>query len=155
MIAIAAHAKGLAIGKKGKLPWHVPEDLRFFKQTTQRYENVVFGRTTFDSFEGMKLPGRNMYLLSQTSEAYECAGQFNSIEDVVEFSLHNDIVIGGGAKVYESFERYIKQFYITRIHKHIEGCDAFLFDYTRSFKCSEVILETADFSIELWVPKCN
>jgi len=56
MNAIVAMASNRVIGKDGKLPWHLPEDLKFFKQTTLGHP-ILMGRKTFESI-GRPLPGR-------------------------------------------------------------------------------------------------
>lgn len=153
MIAIAAHAKGLVIGKGNDLPWDVPEDMRFFKKKSSEYINVLFGTNTLKSFGKYKLPDRKMCLLSSGDNSLGADLHFKNIDDVVSFSENNPLIIAGGAKVYEAFSKHITQFYITRIDLEIEGGDAFLFDYTQSFKIEEVIEQGDGYSIELWTPK--
>ena len=65
--AIVAMASNRVIGKDGKLPWHLPEDLKFFKQTTLGHP-ILMGRKTFESI-GRPLPGRRNIVLSSTMSA--------------------------------------------------------------------------------------
>lgn len=153
MIAIAAHAKGLVIGKGNDLPWDVPEDMRFFKSKSSEYVNVLFGTNTLKSFGSYKLPNRKMCLLSSGNNPLGADFHFKSIEDAVLFSQSNPLIIAGGAKVYEAFSKHITQFYITRIDIEVDGGDAFLFDYTESFEMAGVIERGDNYSIELWTPK--
>ncbi len=153
MIAIAAHAKGLVIGKGNDLPWDVPEDMRFFKKKSSEYVNVLFGTNTLKGFGGYKLPNRKMCLLSSGDNSLGADFHFKNIEEAVSFSQNNPLIIAGGAKVYEAFSKHITKFYITRIDLEVEGGDAFLFDYTNAFELAEVIEKGSNYTIELWVPK--
>src|SRR6478609_6258116 len=68
LIAIAAMASNRVIGRNGQLPWHLPEDLKFFKRTTLGHP-VLMGRNTFESIVerlGKPLPGRRSIVLSRT-----------------------------------------------------------------------------------------
>lgn len=154
MIAIAAHAKGLVIGKGNDLPWNVPEDMNFFKAKSKEFVNVLFGSNTLQYFNGYKLPSRKMCLLSSKSDSSGADMHFKSVDDVLAFGKENPIIIAGGAMVYEAFAEHITKFYITRIDQEVDGGDAFLFDYTKRFKLSEVIEAGDGYSIELWEPKC-
>ena len=64
--AIAAMASNRVIGRDGQLPWHLPEDLKFFKKVTSGHP-IVMGRTTFDSI-GRPLPKRKNIVLSSRME---------------------------------------------------------------------------------------
>jgi dihydrofolate reductase len=73
LIAIVAMSANRVIGRDGKLPWHYPEDLKFFKKTTLGHP-VLMGRATFDSILsaiGKPLPGRQNIVLSRTLEPRE------------------------------------------------------------------------------------
>ena len=68
---IVARSRNGIIGKEGKLPWHLPEDLKFFKQTTMG-RPVIMGRHTWESI-GRPLPGRQNIVLTQ-DPAYKAEG---------------------------------------------------------------------------------
>ncbi|MDP2564300.1 dihydrofolate reductase [Pseudoalteromonas marina] len=153
MIAIVAHAKDLAIGRGNELPWHVPEDLRFFKKKSSEFVNVLFGTNTFNSFKGFRLAGRKMCLLSSGNDSLTSDYHFKSVSEVLKFSQSNEIIIAGGAQIYKAFAKHITRFYITRIDLDVDEADTFLFDYTDMFELCSVIETGDNYSIEMWVPK--
>ena len=69
LIAIVAMSANRVIGREGKLPWHYPEDLKFFKRTTLGHP-ILMGRATFDSIS-KPLPGRQNIVLSRTMQPSE------------------------------------------------------------------------------------
>src|SRR6187401_3018410 len=85
LIAIAAMASNRVIGREGKLPWHLPEDLKFFKETTLGHP-VLMGRKTFESIIerlGKPLPGRMNIVLNRTLPPRE---GIHVIRDISELS---------------------------------------------------------------------
>ncbi len=127
IIGIIAISKNLAIGRKGKLPWHYSADLRFFKQTTMGHA-VVMGSTTWKSI-GKQLPGRENIVVSRKKiRLPEGVRLVSSVDDVVEFdeSFPKDVFIIGGAGVYESFADVIDRWIVTDIPETIEDADTFM-----------------------------
>lgn len=126
--AIVAIADNFAIGKGNDLPWHLPEDLKFFKRTTLG-KPVLMGRKTFDSL-GRPLKGRlNIVLSSQESlELPEgvllCHDLTNAIEQLKAEATEEAFVIGGG-RVYEQSLDMLDRLYITRVHTTIEDAEVF------------------------------
>lgn len=117
----AEDSKG-GIGLNGKMPWHLPEDLKWFKEFTMN-KVVVFGRTTWEGFDSSYLPfsGRdNVILTSDQSYFFPGAKVMNSVAEVLEYAKINEVVICGGNKVYESFLEFADSLYITRIEKEFE-----------------------------------
>jgi dihydrofolate reductase len=127
---IVAHDINNGIGFKGKIPWHIPEDFRWFKrQTTGKI--VVMGTTTYFSLtdKSRPLPNRDNYVLCNEIEYHndineEGAKIFTALKDVIEFSEDKDIFIIGGASIYEQFIEHTDYLYITKIDKEFE-CDTF------------------------------
>ena len=68
---IVAYASNYVIGKDGKLPWHIPADLKYFKELTYG-SPIIMGRKTFESI-GRPLPGRHNIIITRNSE-YTCDG---------------------------------------------------------------------------------
>src|SRR3954471_16104465 len=84
LIAIAAMASNRVIGRNGELPWHLPEDLKFFKQTTLGHP-VLMGRRTFESIFarlGKPLPGRLNIVLSETMPPREDAQVIRGMDEL-------------------------------------------------------------------------
>jgi dihydrofolate reductase len=104
---IVAYTKvNRVIGKDNKLPWHLPEDLKHFKEITL-YKNVVMGHNTWKSIPDKfkPLPNRNNIVLSKTLEEIKgyngnvCV--FSSIDEILH--IYPDIYVIGGATIYNSF----------------------------------------------------
>ena len=116
---IAAIADNYAIGKANNLPWHLPADLKHFRQLTTGHA-VVMGKRTFESLSNGPLPDRkNIVLTSVMSEGVN-KGYFeaDSLEDAVYLCEHEEkVFIIGGATVYRQSIAKVKTMYITWVHK--------------------------------------
>ncbi len=88
-----------AIGKDGKLPWHLPNDLKFFRTTTTG-KTIVMGRKTFESMGNRPLPNRNNYILSRQKK-YQAPGA-TVISELSELP-DGDIYVIGGSEIYKQF----------------------------------------------------
>lgn len=128
LIGIVAIAKNFAIGRGGKLPWHYPADLKFFKQTTVG-NTVVMGANTWRSI-GKPLPDRLNVVLTRSSDLQVPPDvmKLSSVDEVVELSklLNKPVFVIGGAKVYESFADVIDRWIVTDVPETIEDADTFM-----------------------------
>ena len=128
IIGIIAIAKNYAIGKDGKLPWHYPADLRFFKQTTTG-NAIVMGFNTWLSL-GRKLPNRLNIVLSRNGNIEPQSGVLltRSKEEVLELSryLKGDVFIIGGARTFETFADVIEKWIVTEIPETVVDADVFM-----------------------------
>jgi dihydrofolate reductase len=126
---VVAAAENNAIGKDGKLLWHLPNDMRFFKNTTWGMV-VVMGRKTFEEVN-KPLPGRvNIVITSNTAWQANDTITANSLPDALEkAALTNckEIFIIGGGEIYRQSMDIADTIYITRVHATLEG-DAFFPD---------------------------
>ncbi len=117
---IAAIADNFAIGKLNTLPWHLPADLKHFKELTTGHA-VVMGKRTFESLPNGPLPNRkNIVLTSILSEGVN-VGYFeaDSLEDALDLCEHEEkVFIIGGATVYRQCIDKINHMYITWVHNH-------------------------------------
>ncbi|WP_075397473.1 dihydrofolate reductase [Domibacillus antri] len=106
------------IGKDNSLPWHLPEDLKFFKNTTLGHP-IVMGRKTYESI-GRPLPGRENVILTG-DRSYEAEGCtiVHSADDVLARS--EEVFVTGGAAVFKAFLPHVDRLYVTRIHHIFEG----------------------------------
>jgi dihydrofolate reductase len=111
---IAAVAKNRAIGRDGKLPWRLPEDLAFFKRVTMGHP-VIMGRKTMQSI-GKPLSGRKNIVTART------------VEEALKAAGDGEVFVIGGASVYELFFPLAARLYITRIEADFEG-DVFFPDF--------------------------
>ncbi len=132
---IVAASDNNAIGINNQLPWHLPEDLKFFKRTTLG-KPVIMGRKTLDSL-GKPLPGRLNIVLSHQKDLKlpQDVLLYDNIKEAVDRvqqeSVDEAFVIGGG-KVFEEAIPYADRMYITRVHATIPNADAFFPDIDHS-----------------------
>ena len=115
---VAAVADNYAIGKGNKLPWHLPADLKHFRELTTGHA-VVMGKRTFESLPNGPLPNRrNVVLTSVMSEGVN-EGYFeaDSLEDALYLCEKEDkVFIVGGAAVYRQSLEIADSLYITWVH---------------------------------------
>lgn len=122
---IAAMAKNRVIGKDNQMPWHLPADLRHFKQVTMG-KPVIMGRKTYESI-GKALPGRlNIVITRNASYDLQDAVVVSSVDaarDVVKAQQPSatEIMIIGGGKVYEQLLDEADKLYLTFIDLDVEG----------------------------------
>ncbi|MCI8411658.1 MAG: dihydrofolate reductase [Clostridia bacterium] len=123
---IVAKAKNNIIGKDNKLIWHLPEDLKHFKEITTGH-TIIMGRKTFESL-GRVLPNRKHIIFSQNpdfkvnDENVEVVHSLLQIQDLIEGEEEAFVI--GGAMIYNFLMPYVKKMYVTQIDKEFEG-DAF------------------------------
>lgn len=124
---IVAAAENGVIGRNNALPWHLPEDLRYFKRVTMG-KPIVMGRKTYEAI-GKPLPGRTNIVITRNSAfraegvkvvssleaALELAGNVAAIDGVEE------AVVIGGSEIYQSAIPLADRLYITEVHASVEG----------------------------------
>src|SRR5687767_3320271 len=128
IIGIVAIARNFAIGRDGKLPWHYPADLKFFKRTTTGHA-IVMGWTTWQSI-GKPLPNRLNIVLTRSGELEESdtVKLARSKDEVLELAKHidHDLFIIGGRKTFETFAPEIKKWFVTEVPIEVEDADTFM-----------------------------
>ena len=127
---ICAISQNNTLGLKGDLPWHIPEDLKFFKEKTSG-KALIMGRKTFKSM-GKALPKRLNVIVTRSffedppnKELVICY----SLEEALKFCSRKDILkkygeeifITGGGEIYKQTLNLVNRIYLTRIHKEYEG----------------------------------
>lgn len=112
------------IGKDNKLLWDIPEDLAHFKRTTLG-KAIVMGRKTYESI-GRPLPGRDTIVLTRNPDFHaEGVQVVGSVEEILEMNVHgNEIMICGGAEIYEQFLPYTDRIYLTTVYTEY-GADTY------------------------------
>jgi len=143
MIAIAAISRNRAIGKDGRIPWHLPADLKFFKATTLGHV-ILMGRKTFDSL-GRPLPGREHWVLTRGQEI----PGVHTIRDVSEIAEPSDgrkLFVIGGAEIYAALLPSCAELYLTHVPIEAEG-DAFFPPYEHLFNAGEIVVETPEMTV--------
>jgi len=117
---IAAMSENHVIGKDNQLLWHMPNDLKHFKNTTSGH-TVIMGRKTFDSV-GKPLPKRRNIIITRQIITIEGCEVVNSIDAALELSKDEDeVFIVGGAEIYKQALPYTDRVYLTVIHHHFDG----------------------------------
>jgi dihydrofolate reductase len=124
---VVAADESNVIGKDNQLPWHLPNDLRYFKNLTWGMP-ILMGRKTFDSI-GKPLPGRrNIVITRSVSWQRPGVDAVHSIEAALALARHDDVkevFVIGGAEIFKTAYPYASRLYLTRVHHRFEG-DVFL-----------------------------
>ncbi len=118
---IAAVSENFAIGKDKKLLWHLPADLKFFKEKTLGH-CIIMGRKTFESV-GKPLPGRRNIVITR-NENWKAEGVevVKSLEEALSLSKDDaEPMIVGGAEIYTLALPLANRIYLTQVEVHIEG----------------------------------
>jgi len=123
---VVAYANNRVIGKNGKIPWYLPDDLKHFKNLTSSH-TVVMGRKTFEAI-GRPLPRRRNVLLTH-SHSFNPPG-VEVVHSKNEVLALGDVFIVGGENVYRQFLDDAERLYITEIACDIDG-DAFFPEWNR------------------------
>ena len=128
---IVAMTKSRLIGCENKMPWHLPEDLKLFKEITMG-NIIIMGRKTFESI-GKPLPGRKNFIVSASAFDDKSDGNdqystgkafyFKSLEDAIQASFLTDgnPFIIGGASIYKQALPLAKTLYISLVKKDYSG----------------------------------
>ena len=120
---IVAMSKNRVIGNANTLIWHLPEDLKRFKQLTTG-NTIVMGRKTYESI-GRPLPNRRSIIITRdTNYKVDGCEVVNSLEEALELSNNNCFIIGGG-EIYRQAMDKADRIYLTRINKDFEGDTTF------------------------------
>ena len=120
---IAAVAANGVIGEQGKLPWHLPEDLKYFRQVTGN-KPMIMGYRTFQSLPGL-LPGREHLVLSR--QPHHCTDErihyFTSLQNACEHAGQHatEAVVIGGAEIYALALPWVDRLYLTEVAQAFPG----------------------------------
>jgi dihydrofolate reductase len=117
--AIAAMSLNRVIGREGKIPWHLPEDFKWFKRMTTG-QVIVMGRKTFESL-GQPLPHRSTVVLSRSHFAYPGVTVLHSLDDIDPTQEPRDVFICGGAQIYSQALTRCSDLYLTLVQQFVEG----------------------------------
>jgi len=142
--AIAAMSENRVIGAAGKIPWHLPEDFKWFKKMTTG-QVVVMGRKTFESI-GKPLPNRTTIVLSRSQFSHPGVQTVSELSRIDLANEARDVFICGGAQVYEEALPLCSDLYLTLVKRVVEG-DAFFPPFEDRFELAEEILDCPDFKI--------
>jgi dihydrofolate reductase len=156
--AIAAMSENRVIGDHGKIPWHLPEDFRWFKHKTMG-GTLVMGRKTFESI-GKSLPGRKTIVLSRFSAKAPALGvPLFSMAGLLAQYLpeHPDETywVCGGGEIYRQLLDHCHYVYLTVVKKEIEGDTFFpsIEHLGHNHFFDQTIHDAEQFRVERWQHK--
>lgn len=135
--AIAAMSRNRVIGINNKLPWHIPEDLKYFKEKTKG-KILILGRKTFESIGGKPLPGRFHIVITRQSNyvvQHPMVQVVHSLDQALvvaekkipEFS--EEVFIVGGSEIYSQSLSKLNRLYLTVIDEDYDG-DSYFPDFS-------------------------
>jgi dihydrofolate reductase len=142
--AIAAMSLNRVIGNGNKIPWHIPEDFKWFKKMTAG-NIVMMGRKTFESI-GKPLPNRTTIVLSRSGFAYPGVQTIRDLAELHPDKEPRDIFICGGAQIYAQALHLCSDLYLTLVKRTVKG-DAFFPPFEDQFQPVEEIMTTSEFTI--------
>jgi dihydrofolate reductase len=142
MKAIAAMSLNRVIGAEGKIPWHLPEDLRFFKRATSGHV-VLMGRKTYESL-GKPLPGRENWVVS----SHPLAGVrvIHDLDELAEPRDGREIFVIGGAQLYVALLPTCAELLLTLVKREVSG-DVFFPPFEDAFRLEEVLQRSDQLEI--------
>lgn len=130
---IVACSENRVIGSQGELPWDIPEDMKFFRETTKGHV-MIMGRKTFDSFKGRALPNRYHIVITRDPSQYSFPSTENSpvtfvssLEEAVKLAKPltakwgEEVFIIGGGEIYKQAMNITDKIYLTLIHRDFPG----------------------------------
>ena len=142
--AIAAMSENRVIGRGAQIPWHLPEDFKWFKQLTTG-NIVVMGRKTFESI-GRPLPNRETIVLSRSRFEHPGARTLADLRDVAKAGEAREIFICGGAEIYALALPFCSDLYLTVVKRQVEG-DVFFPPFEDRFDLVAELRDTPEFRI--------
>jgi|688.fasta_scaffold20431_3 dihydrofolate reductase len=143
LTAVVAMDPNRLIGRDGALPWHLPEDLAFFKKTTLGHP-VLMGRKTFESI-GRPLPKRRNIVLTRdrdwTHEGVDV------IHNPAEIPVTDEkIFVIGGAEIYRALTDRIDEWLVSHVHQTHQG-DTYLAAFEADFPNVEIVEAHETFTV--------
>ncbi|HEY1171488.1 MAG TPA: dihydrofolate reductase [Verrucomicrobiae bacterium] len=142
--AIAAMSENRVIGQGNTIPWHLPEDFKWFKQTTTGHI-IVMGRKTYESI-GRLLPNRTTVILSRSDLSIPGAVMLKDLAALKPVEDGRETFICGGAEIYRQALPMCSDLYLTLVKRTVEG-DAFFPPFEDQFELVETLRDTPEFAI--------
>lgn len=143
--AIAAMADNRVIGNQGDIPWHLPEDFRWFKKRTLNH-TIVMGRKTYESI-GRPLPKRRNIVITRQDMEIEGCDVIHSLDDLVSLDLGDiEIFIIGGGEIYQAALPRCSDLWISHVKGDFAG-DAFFPEFEKNFSEVETVHDYPEFRV--------
>ena len=151
MKAIVAMARNRVIGLNGKMPWHLPEDFRWFKRATMGGA-LLMGRKTFDSI-GKALPGRLSLVVTRGTLVADSLDVV-PVHDLAAFKAEDhaprEVWVAGGAEIYAQTLHQCTELYLSLVDAEPEG-DTFFPSFEEDFELAETILRQPEFEVRRYI----
>lgn len=150
LIAIAAMARNRVIGREGAIPWHISDELRWFKKVTTGH-TVLMGRKTYQSL-GRPLPNRRNLVVTHGPdiEGVTVVRDLSTFDPSQYAAPGTDIFIIGGAAIYEQMLPRCEELLLTHVPLEVEG-DAFFPEFEPLFDFAETLLVHPEFEVRRYV----
>lgn len=148
LVAIAAMGQNRVIGKEGRIPWHIREELQWFKQRTWGHA-LVMGRRTFESI-GHALPGREIYVLSRSGFSYAGVRVIRSLAELRSEPASKIYFLCGGASIYAQFLPHCEALYLSIVNIQTDG-DAYFPPFEHLFRFEGEIIRHPQFVVNYYV----
>lgn len=149
LTAIVAMTPDRVIGRDGTLPWHLPEDLAFFKRTTSGHP-ILMGRKTYESI-GRPLPKRrNIVITRDTSWSADGVEVIHHPESLEDLGIEDRVFIIGGSEIYRSFLEQLDELLVSHIYKSYPG-DTLFPEYEHLFGQPELLETHDDFEVRRYL----
>ena len=135
------------IGAGNRIPWHLPEDFKWFKKTTTG-QVIVMGRKTFESI-GKPLPNRTTGVLTRSPglvPGVRTIADLRQIDPTDPALAGREIFICGGAQLYQQALPLCSDLYLTLVQRVVEG-DTFFPPFEDQFELAEEVLDRPEFKI--------
>lgn len=132
------------IGNGNRIPWHLPEDFKWFKQMTTG-QIIVMGRKTYESI-GRPLPNRTTMVLTRSGFVTPGVQVIRDLSEVDPSKEAREVFICGGAQVYEQALPLCSDLYLTLVKREVEG-DAFFPTFEDRFTAMKDIVDGPEFKI--------
>ena len=145
------------IGKQGRLPWHLPEDLKNFKRLTLHHP-VIMGRITWEGLPLKPLPKRRNIVISKTHrDDIECYTDLTSCLDQLQQDIIESVFVMGGASIYQLFYSVATDLFISHVGISIPDIDTFIPITTEMIQTDFILNNTTKLSevvtIDHWCRK--
>jgi len=145
--AIAAMSLNRVIGAGNRIPWHLPEDFKWFKKMTIG-QVIVMGRKTFESI-GKPLPNRTTVVLTRSAKpipGVRTISDLSQLDPSDPALAGREIFICGGAQIYQQTLPLCTDLYLTLVQREVEG-DTFFPPFEDRFELAEEVLVHPEFKI--------
>jgi dihydrofolate reductase len=145
--AIAAMSLNRVIGAGNRIPWHLPEDFKWFKQMTTGHV-IVMGRKTFESI-GKPLPNRTTIVLTRSPGLIQGVRTIAALRDLNPTDpavAGREVFICGGAQLYQQALPLCSDLYLTLVQRVVEG-DILFPPFEDQFELVEEVLNRPEFKI--------